>query len=120
MKKSAFFYSNLTALILTVITIVVYSNSVAREHSAIIIAAMVVAAIANAVLLVKRVPYGEYLPFALDLVGVAVFVTLAFDEIGDVLSKVNMDGLSVSWIASAALIVITSICAGINTIQAQK
>jgi hypothetical protein len=120
MKKTPFFYSNLVTLALTVITLIVYAVSVAREHSPVILAALAVAAIVNVILLCKKVPYVEYVPFALDLVSVAMFVTLAFDEVGDVLSNVNTSGLSASWIASAVLVLVNAICAAVNTVQAQK
>ena len=72
------------------------------------------------VLLVKHFPYGEYIPFVLSLISVVVFIPLAFDEIGDVLSKINMNGLSASWIASAVLIVLSMVCTGISTTVAAK
>ena len=49
-----------------------------------------------------------------------MFINLAFDEIGDILSKINMDGLSTSWIASAVLLVICMICAAVSTVWGKK
>ena len=49
-----------------------------------------------------------------------MFIDLAFDEIGDILSKINMDGLSASWIASAVLLVVTVIAAALATVWPAK
>ena len=118
MKKGKFFVTDLIAVVLSVVTAIVYATAVARENSPIIIGALAAAAIVGAVLLVKKVPYVEYVPFVLDLVGVGIFTKLAFDEVGDVLSNINMNGLSASWIASAVLLVLTAVCAGIATVFA--
>lgn len=120
MKKGRFFAADLLTAVLMAAAAVVYALASARENSPVIIAAMAVGAVVAAVLLVKRVPYVEYVPFVLSLVSAAVFIRLAFDEIGDILSKINMNGLSTSWIASAVLIVVSMICAAVATVFAAK
>lgn len=120
MKKGSFFVSDLIAVVLSIVTAIVYATAVARENSPLIIGALIAAAIVGVVLLVKKIPYVEYVPFVLVLVGLAKFVQLAFDEVGDVLSNINMNGLSTSWIASAVLLVVTAICAGAATVCAGK
>lgn len=120
MKKNAFFVTELVSVILLAAAAVVYAVADARENSPLIISLLAVAAVTGAVLLVKRVPYGEYIPFFLSLVSVALFIPLAFDEVGDVLSKINMNGLSVSWIASAVLMVLGMVATAVSTTAAAK
>ena len=95
-------------------TAIVYALAKAKENSPIIIALLVIGA------LLELFVASEYLPFAAALVSVAMFINLAFDEIGDILSKINMDGLSTSWIASAVLLVICMICAAVSTVWGKK
>lgn len=120
MKKSKFFVADLLTAILMAAGAVVYALANAKENSPIVIAALAVGAVVAGILLVKRIPYGEYIPFVLSLVGTAVFINLAFDEIGDILSKINLNGLSTSWIASAVLLVVSMICAAVTTVFAAK
>ena len=77
---------------------------------------LAIAAVIELILCAKQIPYLEYVPFLCTLVGMAVFIKLAFDEIGDVLSNINMNGLSTSWIASAVLIVLTVIVTALSTV----
>lgn len=107
---------NLIVLILSLIAFIVYSLADAKENSPLILAMLAISAVIEIILCVKRIPYLEYVPFICTLVGMAVFIKLAFNEIGDVLSKINMNGLSASWIASAVLIVLTAIAAALSTV----
>ena len=85
------------------------------------IALLVIGALLELFVASNKAPkYFEYPPFAAALVSVAMFINLAFDEIGDILSKINMDGLSTSWIASAVLLVICMICAAVSTVWGKK
>ena len=120
MKKNAFFVAELVSVIVLIASAVVYAMADARENSPLIIGLLAVAAVVGVVLLVKHFPSGEYIPFVLSLISVVVFIPLAFDEIGDVLSKINMNGLSASWIASAVLIVLSMVCTGVSTTVAAK
>ena len=98
-------------------TAIVYALAKAKENSPIIIALLVIGALLELFVASDKAPkYFEYLPFAAALVSVAMFINLAFDEIGDILSKINMDGLSTSWIATAVLLVICIICAAVSTV----
>lgn len=106
--------------ILTAVTAIVYAFAKARENSPIVIALLAAAAVVEIVIALKPVDYVEYVPFALSLAGLTVFLRLAFDEIGDIVSSVNTEGLSVSWIISTALIIVVSICAGVNTVLSRK
>lgn len=119
MKKIEFGKSkiiNLIVCILAAATCIIYALADAKANSPLIIGMFAVAAIVEIVLCVKTIPGVEYIAFLCTLIGMAAFIKLAFDEIGDVLSKINMNGLSSSWIASAVLIVITVIAAGVSTI----
>lgn len=118
MKKTKFAVSSLICAILSFASALVYALSVSRDHSPVIIAAMVVAGVCSLLLYWKKIPVAEYVPFVLVLVSVAVFTRLGFDEIGDILSKNNMNGLSVSWIASAVLLVLSAIANGVCTVFA--
>ena len=102
-------------------TAIVYALAKAKENSPIIIALLVIGALLELFVATNKAPkYFEYPPFAAALVSVAMFINLAFDEIGDILSKINMDGLSTSWIASAVLLVICMICAAVSTVWGKK
>ena len=107
---------NLIVVILAIATCIVYGMADAKVNSPFIIAMFAVAAIVELILCVKTFPYVEYIPFLCILIGMAAFIKLAFDEIGDGLSKINMNGLSSSWIASAVLIVATVIAAAVSTV----
>lgn len=107
---------NLAVLILAVISFIVYALANARENSPLILTMLAIAAVIELILCAKQIPYLEYVPFLCTLVGMAVFIKLAFDEIGDVLSNINMNGLSTSWIASAVLIVLTVIVTALSTV----
>lgn len=107
----------LAAAVLAAVTAIVYAGAKARENAPLIIALLAAAAVLELVAVaVRKAPFLEYLPFACALAGLAVFIDLAFDEIGDILSKINMDGLSTSWIASAVLLVVTVIAAALATV----
>ena len=102
-------------------TAIVYALAKAKENSPIIIALLVIGALLELFVASDKAPkYFESPPFAAALVSVAMFINLAFDEIGDILSKINMDGLSTSWIASAVLLVICMICAAVSTVWGKK
>ena len=118
--KKRFFIAELVSVIVLAAAAIVYATASARENSPVIIALLAVAAVVGVVLLVKHFPYGEYIPFVLSLVSVGLFIPLAFDEIGDVLSKINMNGLSASWIASAVLMVLGMVCTAVATTVAAK
>lgn len=107
---------NIIVLVLAVVTCFVYAMADAKENSTLVIALFAIAAAVEIGLLLKAVPYVEYIPFLCTLIGMSVFIKLAFDEIGDVLSKANVNGLSSSWIASAILIVVTVIAAAVSTV----
>ena len=98
----------------------VYAFSVSKDHSPVIIAAMALSGVCCLILSRKRIPFAEYLPFLLSLVSLAVFIRLGFDEIGDILSKNNMNGLSVTGILSAVLILLSGIVNGICTVAASE
>ena len=111
----------LAAAVLAAVTAVVYAGAKARENAPLIIALLAVAAVLELVAVsVRKAPFLEYIPFVCALAGLAVFIDLAFDEIGDILSKINMDGLSASWIASAVLLVVTVIAAALATVWPAK
>ncbi|MBQ8160275.1 MAG: hypothetical protein IJ083_05935 [Clostridia bacterium] len=118
MKKSKFAVMSLVCAVLTCVCALIYAFSVSRDHSAVIIASMAVAAVCCVVLSLRKIPVAEYVPFVLTLISLAIFIRLGFDEIGDILSKNNMNGLSASWIASAVLLVLSSVCTGVNTVLA--
>ena len=107
---------NIVILVLAVVTGIVYARAEAKENAPLILAMLGITAIIENILLVKTIPYVEYLAFLCTLIGMAFFIKLAFDEIGDVLSKININGLSTSWIASAVLIVVTVIATAVSTI----
>ena len=91
-------------------TAIVYALAKAKENSPIIIALLAIGALLELFVASDKAPkYFEYPPFA-----------AALDEIGDILSKINMDGLSTSWIASAVLLVICMICAAVSTVWGKK
>ena len=107
----------LAAAVLAAVTAIVYAGAKARENAPLIIALLAAAAVLEVVTVaVRKAPFLEYIPFVCVLAGLAVFIDLAFDEIGDILSKINMDGLSTSWIASAVLLVVTAIAAALATV----
>lgn len=111
----------LAAAVLAAVTAVVYAGAKARENTPLIIALLAAAAVLELVAVaVRKAPFLEYIPFVCALAGLAVFIDLAFDEIGDILSKINMDGLSASWIASAVLLVVTVIAAALATVWPAK
>lgn len=111
----------LAAAVLAVVTAIVYAGAKARENTPAIIILLAAAAVLELVAVaVRKASFLEYLPFVCALAGLAVFIDLAFDEIGDILSKINMDGLSASWIASAVLLVVTVIAAALATVWPAK
>lgn len=111
----------LAAAVLAVVTAIVYAGAKARENAPAIIILLAAAAVLELVAVaVRKASFLEYLPFVCALAGLAVFIDLAFDEIGDILSKINMDGLSASWIASAVLLVVTVIAAALATVWPAK
>lgn len=106
----------LVTLVLSAASCIVYAFADARQNSALIICLLAVSALLELILCIKKIAWLEYVPFICVLVSAAVFIRLAFDEVGDVLSKINMNGLSTSWIASAVLIVITMAAAALSTV----
>lgn len=109
------------AAVLSAVTAVVYALAQARENAPAIIILLAAGAILELVtVFARKVPFLEYAPFACILAGLGMFVSLAFDEVGDVLSRINVNGLSVSWIASAVLLVITAIVAALASVWPGK
>ena len=105
--RGAGVYVTGAAVLLAIAGCVTYALS-GVQGSALITVMMALAAVTGIVLCVKRVPFLEYLPVVLSLIGLAVFVNLAFNEVGAILSKANMEGLSPAYIASAVLILLAS------------
>lgn len=118
MKKTKFSVTSLACGVLSLATALLYALSVSRDHSPVIIVCMILAGLCSLALCWKKVSLGEYLPFALVLVSIGVFTRLGFDEIGDILSKNNVNGLNWSWIASAVMLLVTGIGNGICTVFA--
>lgn len=107
--------------VLSAVTAVVYALAQARENMPAIILLLAAAAVLEVVtMFFRKVPLLEYLPFACILVGLGLFIRLAFDEVGDVLSRINVNGLSVSWIASAVLLVITAVVAALASVWSDR
>ena len=115
MRKTRFSVASLVCGVLSLVTALLYALSVSRDHSPIVMAGL-----CSLALCWKKVPFGEYLPFALVLVSIGVFTRLGFDEIGDILSKNNMNGLSWSWIASAVMLLVTGVGNGMCTVFAAE
>ena len=120
MRKTRFSVASLVCGVLSLVTALLYALSVSRDHSPIVIVCMTLAGLCSLALCWKKVPFGEYLPFALVLVSIGVFTRLGFDEIGDILSKNNMNGLSWSWIASAVMLLVTGVGNGMCTVFAAE
>lgn len=109
-----------TALLM-VVTALVYAMSKSKEHSPLIIGLLLAAAVlALLSIKLKGLPLIEYAPFVCVLASMSVFIRLAFDEIGDILSKINMDGLSSSWIASAVLLGLSVLSCALCSIFPEK
>lgn len=109
------------AAVLSAVTAVVYALAQARENMPAIILLLAAGAVLELVtMFFRKVPLLEYIPFACILVGLGLFICLAFDEVGDVLSRINVNGLSVSWIASAVLLVITAIVAALAFVWSDR
>lgn len=105
------------AAVLAIVTAIVYALADAKENSPIIIALLVACGVLEVVCaLLSRIPFLEYLPFVASLGAVAVFVDRAFDEGYDILSKMNVEGLSASYIASAVLVAVTALAAATVTV----
>ena len=120
MKNAKFSVLSVICGLLAIAAALVYAFSVSRDHSPIIIAAMALAGVCSLILSRKKLPFTEYIPFVLTLVSLSIFIRLAFDEISDILSKNNMNGLSITWIASAVLILLAGIVSGICTVAADE
>ena len=58
----------------------------------------------------------EYIPFLSLLAAGLLFTKSGADELYAIFSKMNMEGLSTSWIVSAVLIVVTLVLAGATTV----
>lgn len=99
-------YMNVAAVILSVTACVTYTFSGVHGTTMITIM-MALAAVVGIVLCIKRVPILEYAPVCFSLVALSAFVTLTFNEVGAILSKINMNGLSPLYIASGVLIVLS-------------
>lgn len=105
--------------VLAIVTAIVYALADARENSPIIVGLLIACGVLEIVrVAAPKVPFLEYLPFVAVLGSVAVFIDLAFDEGYDILSKMNVDGLSTSYIVSAVLLVITLIASAAVTVVA--
>ncbi len=120
MKKTKFTVTSMICGALSLVTALLYAFSVSRDHSPIIIVCMILAGACSLALCWKKVPVCEYVPFVLVLVSIAVFTRLGFDEVGDILSKINLDGLSWSWIGSAILLIASGAANGICTVLAAE
>ena len=107
---------NLIVVILAIATCIVYGMADAKVNFSFYYCNVCSCGNRGIDIMCKTFPYVEYIPFLCILIGMAAFIKLAFDEIGDVLSKINMNGLSSSWIASAVLIVATVIAAAVSTV----
>lgn len=117
MKSAKTMIPCIAAAVLAAVTAVVYALADAKENSPVIIGLLIACAVLELVCaFAPRVPFLEYLPFAAVLGSVGVFVDLAFDEGYDILSKMNVEGLSSSYIASAVLLAVTLVAAAVVTV----
>lgn len=106
--RGASVYVTAAAVLLSVASCVTYALS-GVQGSPLILAMMALAAVVGLVLCIKRTTLLEYMPVIFSLVALAVFVNLGFNEVGAILSKTNMEGLSPAYIASAVLILLSAI-----------
>ena len=114
--KAAGYYASALTMVLAIVTCVIYATATAKVNSPVIIALLAVGAAMELLVLIKPVSLLCYIPFIFFLLSIILFIPLAFDEVGDVLSKINMNGLSASWIASAVLILLTAVVSGVSTV----
>lgn len=106
----------LLTLVLSVLTCIVYRLDTVETVYLRVIALLIVTAVLELVLCIKPLKYMEYVPFICALISMGIFIRSAFDTIGAVLSKISTTGLSALWIATAVMIILTSIVAGLATV----
>ncbi|WP_291530926.1 MULTISPECIES: hypothetical protein [Bifidobacterium] len=117
MKSPTIQIPGIIAAVLAVATTVVYALADAKENSPIIIGLLIVCAALELVCaFAAKLPFLEYAPFVAALAAASVFVDRAFDEGYDILSKMNVEGLSTSYIVSAVLLGVTVIAAAVATV----
>lgn len=113
------FYLSVAASVSSAAAFLIYFVAESRENSPLILIMVAVAAVVGILLCIWEVPFLEYLPVVCSLTGLAVFITLGFDEIGDILGKNNVEGLSPTYIASAVLILISAVLFEVLAVNCQ-
>lgn len=99
------------------ITALVYLMSKALGHVTLVVVLLILGAILEALLVLSpRWRMVEYVPFICLLMAGALFTKSGADELYAIFSKMNMDGLSSSWISSGVLLLVTLILSGLVTV----
>lgn len=102
---------------IALIASLVYITSKAQGHVIAIMLFLILGALLEILLLFNPGwKFVEYIPFLSLLAAGLLFTKSGADELYAIFSKMNMEGLSTSWIVSAVLIVVTLILAGATTV----
>ncbi|MCT6836774.1 MAG: hypothetical protein M3036_03875 [Bifidobacteriales bacterium] len=117
MKKAITNFVCIATAAIALITSLVYITSKAQGHVIAIMLFLILGALLEILLLFNPGwKFVEYIPFLSLLVAGLLFTKSGADELYAIFSKMNMEGLSTSWIVSAVLIVVTLILAGATTV----
>ena len=118
-KKGVGFYSTLIATVCSLLACLLYSIS--RENVSEMVTYLLAAAVvAGAIVALVPFKCAEYVPFALNAVPFGLMTYILIENISQIFFKNNVIGISVTFIAAFAFMVVAMITSSVSLVADHK
>lgn len=115
-SKAAGWYFSLAAMVLAIVTVIVYTARGGNVYSPVdntAVAMLIVGIVCNAVVLVKDFRIGAFVPFVFYTVTVGILLNTEMLFLSNVMTAIDNNALDGAWIFFVVTLVVSELCAGI-------
>lgn len=115
-SKAAGWYFSLAAMVLAIVTVIVYTVRGGNVYSPVdntAVAMLIVGIVCNAVVLVKDFRIGAFVPFVFYTVTVGILLNTEMLFLSNVMTAIDNNALDGAWIFFVVTLVVSELCAGI-------
>lgn len=115
-SKAAGWYFSLAAMVLAIVTAIVYTVRGGNVYSPVdntAVAMLIVGIVCNAVVLVKDFRIGAFVPFVFYTVTVGILLNTEMLFLSNVMTAIDNNALDGTWIFFVVTLVVSELCAGI-------
>lgn len=115
-SKAAGWYFSLAAMVLAIVTAIVYTVRGGNVYSPVdntAVAMLIVGIVCNAVVLVKDFRIGAFVPFVFYTVTVGILLNTEMLFLSNVMTAIDNNALDGAWIFFVVTLVVSELCAGI-------